>query len=261
MEHRAIEAAAQALVDAQRTRRWIEPLAPALRPTDAATAYAIQDAGRRLSPRRLAGWKLGATSTVMQQKLGIDRPMYGPLYADAIHESPAMLRGCRVDMPFIEGEFAFRLASDLPPRTGDYARAEVLSALDAVIPAVEVVEERFADWRASTIWEKIADNAGHGAVVLGQPWPVAAAAGLADQRIRIEQAGRELASGVGAAVLGDPVDALLWLANVLSGRGIGMRAGQVVMSGSCTGLVPVATDAPIVAYYGHGHRVELGLSA
>lgn len=260
MEPSDIDDCARALFEAWRTRQWVE-LPERLRPDTLDDAYAVQIAGERISGRRRAGWKIGCTTERMQRALGVDEPFSGPLYADALFTSPAAVADCRADMQLIEGEFAFLLAGDLPPEGAPYGRAAVVAAVGAVVPAIEIVQERTRGGRPAALADRIADNAGHGYVVLGEPHTRDIIPELPGCPVRVVADGEELASGTGEAVLGDPVNALVWLANRLAGRGLGLRRGDVVMSGSCTGIVAIPAETAVTAEFGPLGSVEMTLKA
>jgi len=166
-----VQSAAELLVEARRTRRWLHAFPDALQPQDIAAGYAIQSAVAQRNRRTRVGWKLGATSAEMQGRLGVAEPFVGPLYADAIFGNSATITGCREDMRLVESEFAFILSQDLPPVDGGYDYDAVTKAVGAILPAIEVVQERFIDPRLSTAAQRVADDAGHGFVVVGSPMP------------------------------------------------------------------------------------------
>jgi len=199
-------------------------------PPDPATAYAVQDATLAVLGAA-GGWKVGAK--------GPDHlPGCAPLPARGIFESGTTLVGPPWRMRGIEVEVAVRLRKDLVPDRPQADVAMVQDAVDAVLPAIEVVETRLADWRDSAPLAQLADLQSHGALVLGRPSSMKPA----ELDLRTVQAylafdGQPVASTRGANPAGDIWRLLGWLAWHCMQRGQPLRAGQVVTTGSCTGLL------------------------
>ncbi len=216
-------------------------------PSDEAAAYRLQAASfaRRWPGIAPAGWKIGCTTPVMQAFLGIDHPCAGAVAGPAIHESGVVLDHADFVRPGVECELAVRLDADLPAAEAPFSRARVAAAVGAVMAAIEVVDDRYADFRALDTWTLVADDFFQAAAVLGLPctdWR-----GLALDRIagRLEIDGQPVGSGCGAAVLGHPLDALVWLADNRARFGQGLRAGAVVLTGSIVETRWVARDAEV----------------
>lgn len=222
------------LADAQRDRAPIEPISDLIPDLDVAAAYTVQQ--RNLSRRRatgaqLVGHKIGLTSEPMQQLLGVAEPDFGYLLDDMVHRSGAVLPAEMFCAPRVEPEIAFLLHT--PVRGPAVTAADVLAATEAIAPALEIVDSRIVDWRI-TLPDTIADNASSGAVVLGDWIPLACAPALADIAAVLEINGLRAQTGTGRAVMGDPAEAVAWLANALSAFDTTIEAGQLVMSGSFT---------------------------
>jgi 2-keto-4-pentenoate hydratase len=178
-----------------------------------------------------AGYKIGLTSPSMQAMCGIDTPIAGVVLRDRVHASHFRLDRADHVRAGIEFEIAVRIGHDLPPIDRPFALAEVQSAVDAVAPAIEIIDDRHCDYASLDVLSLIADNAWNAGVVLGtfcSSWPelaevtgtvVLGDAGVLDQ-------------GRGRDVLGHPLLPVLWLANHLAAEGIGLRRGEVVMTGS-----------------------------
>ena len=147
--------------------------------------------------------------------------------------------------PQVECEFAFILGEDLVPRAEPYSISDVQAATAAVAPAIELVDTRLADFTGVGYLSLVADHGANGGVVLGEPVPIADVPDLRTVEVTCTVDGEVTASGPGAAILDDPWNALVWLANHLSGRGITLRSGEIVMSGTCTGIadLPVGSHA------------------
>ncbi len=198
-----------------------------------AEAYAVQrDFVRQQLQARgssVAGYKIGLTSKRMQEMCGIDSPIAGVVLADRVHASGARLSASAYGRMGLEFEIAVRLKRDLVPQ-GVPSLAEVADAVEAVCPALEIVDDRRADYRALDVLSLIADNAWNGGIVLGAfvtDWPeLATIGGL------ISVDGMPLDRGSGGDVLGHPFHAVAWLAGHLAKEGEGLRAGDIVMTGS-----------------------------
>ncbi|MGO9082479.1 MAG: 2-keto-4-pentenoate hydratase [Streptosporangiaceae bacterium] len=230
---------ARALYDARRDRRPIEPFTDADPDLDMADGYQIQ---RELTGLLLAdgdrviGYKVGLTSRPMQQMIGVDQPDYGPVLGSTIYADGAAVSLAGFIQPRLEAEIAFVLGADLsgPGVTVLQARA----AIAGLVAAVEIVDSRFADWQIR-LADTVADLASNGAVALsGRVVPID---GI-DVRylgMALTRQGQLIDSGAGAAALGDPVAVLAWLASTLAADGVGLRAGQLIMTGALHAAVPM----------------------
>jgi 2-oxopent-4-enoate hydratase len=227
------------------------PIAPPSRSSELGLrdAYAIQmrNVGRHeAAGRRLVGKKVGLTSKAMQEALGVDQPDFGHLFEDMVLADGDTIDLGRFIEPRVEPEIAFTMSSDLigPGITPDDVRGAVAEAR----PALEVIDSRVADWEIGLV-DTIADNASCGAVVLGP------AAGwqdldLAAVECRLLVGGEVLETGLGSAVLGHPFAAVAWLANTLSELETPVRAGDLVLPGSCTRAVPLVAGKRAEADFG-----------
>ena len=214
-------------------------------------------AGRRHSPTRPTGWKIAATSKVGQAHIGVDGPLAGRLLAERTHTSGATLSLAGNRMRVAEPEFAFRCGTRIAPRTTPYPMAEVLAAMEAMIPAIEVPDSRFADFAKAGAAQLIAECACAHEFVLGTP----AAADwrsldLARHRVHGQIVGRLDREGIGANVLDDPRLALTWLVNELSSLGIALEPGEVVTTGTCMTPLAIEPGDHVVADFGALGRVE-----
>jgi 2-keto-4-pentenoate hydratase len=250
MDARAIERAAALLIEARRTRAPTD-LPEACRPHSLDEAYAIQEAVTAGLGEAPVGWKIGATDAAVRALEGFAEPVAGRLFAGHVHAAPADLpaalfttfRNC-------ETEFAFRLARDLPPRQTPYRREEVVAAIATLHPAIEIGDTRYRDRAAMGGIGVCADNSGGTEFVRADGIAGWRDLDLPSRTVTLEVDGAVRAEGAGSAVMGDPVEALLWLANHLSRRGIGLEAGEIVTTGSCTGITKVDTGARARADFG-----------
>jgi 2-keto-4-pentenoate hydratase len=235
-----LDGEAAALVEAERSRAPIDPLTTRHPAINAADAYAIQ---QRITDRRvragetIVGWKLGLTSLAMQAQLGVDQPDYGPILSGWSLADGATVEVADLIAPRIEAEIAVVLGRSLsgPGVTADDVRA----ATAAVAPALEVIDSRIRDWKIQ-LPDTVADLASCARVVVG-PARVPLD-GSFDVRLLgavLERDGAVVATGAGAAALGDPLAAVAWAANTLGALGVTLEAGHVVMTGALHASVPV----------------------
>lgn len=234
MTDASLTARARALFEQHQRRAPFMPFRGSAALTEIADAYTVQEALVDLLAAarqdRVAGWKIGLTSARMQALLGIDSPIAGAVLASRILPSGARLRRADYGRLGIECEIAVRLGRDLPVTAAPFAPEDVAAAVVAVCAAIEVVDDRAADYAVTDIGSLIADNSWNAGLVLGEfaaTWPdLAGVTGV------LHGAGQALDQGRGADVLGHPFVPLTWLANHLAQRGRGLRAGDVVSTGS-----------------------------
>jgi 2-keto-4-pentenoate hydratase len=241
--------AAELLVAARRRREPLDGLPAALRPPDAAAAFAIQDAVMDLLGERAGGWKVGLTPGAA--------PSCAPLFASLIHPSPLQIPAAAVPLLGVEGEIAVRLGRDLPPRAAPYERADVLAAIDGVCAAIEIVHSRYRAFLKCTPDDKLADNVGNGAFTYAAPITDWRRLDLSNLRVRLEIGGKTLVDKTGGCPSGDPIVAVVWLANHLTGRCGGLKAGQIVTTGSCTGMPFAQPGDRAVATFDHLGTAEV----
>lgn len=213
---------------------------------DIADAYAVQLAQVerwRADGCRLAGHKVGLTSAAMREQLGVDQPDYGHLMDSMFHLERLPIAMSRFLQPKVEPEIAFVLKR--PLRGPGVTAAEAMAAVDFVVPALEIIDSRIRDWRI-TLADTIADNASSGGVVLGSRPVRLGDVDLTSTPCVLHRNGEETGSGVGGAVLGTPLNALVWLANTVP---VELAAGHVVLPGSITAAVPVAAGDTFTAEF------------
>jgi len=197
-------------------------------------AYAVQreHVRRQMQARNTGavGYKIGITTPRMQAMCGIDSPVAGVVLADRVHASGAKLRASAYGRIGLEFEIAVRLKRDLSPEGGVPALVHVAAAVDAVAPAIEIIDDRNADYGSLDALSLIADNAWNAGIVLGdfvQAWPdLPSIEGIASVD------GEAIDRGYGRDVLGHPFHAVAWLARHLAEQDGGLRAGDIVMTGS-----------------------------
>jgi 2-keto-4-pentenoate hydratase len=236
MTTEATARAADLLCVARIARRRFDRLPDDCRPADIAAAYDVQDAlhGRLTAAGygALAGHKIGCTTPVMQRFLNIANPCAGGVFARAVRHERGTFRHADFLHVGVECEIAVRLAHDLPAERAPYDRASAGAAVGAGMAAIEVVDDRYLDYRALDAPTLIADDFFNAACVLGAPVAAWRELDLARLRGRMMINGTEVGVGHGGDILGHPLEALAWLANALSARGQILKAGEFVLLGS-----------------------------
>ncbi len=211
----------------------IEALPDSLRPRNISEGYAIQDAMAASTGQKVVGWKIAATSKAGQRHIGVSEPLAGILFADFVLKNGARLQARPLHMRVVETEIAFVMARDLGSRKGEYGMAEVREAIGAPHLAIEIPDSRFDRFAEIGPAQIAADDAFAAWFVLGPKISDWRDLDLPGQRVRLWRNGMIAAEGMGANALGDPILALTWLANHLSGRGLGLKAGDIVTTGIC----------------------------
>jgi 2-keto-4-pentenoate hydratase len=256
-------AAALLLWEHRRSGLALAALPQALRPGDVDAGHAIQAEWPAVSGLAVVGWKIAATSTAGQAHIQVGGPLPGRILEDAAHGEGATIALSGNRMRVVEPEFAFRLGADLPARAARYTSGEVLAAVATLHPAFEVPNSRFADFARAGEAQLLADNACCGEFVFGAAAPPDwRQLDLAAHRVRARvtaASGQErfMRDGEGRAALGDPRAALLWLVNALRERGIALRAGQTISTGTCMVPLEVEPGDAVDADYGLLGRIHL----
>jgi 2-keto-4-pentenoate hydratase len=230
-----IRAAAEIIATARRNRTPLQPLPGDAAPQTEADGYRIQDALHDLLAAdfgSLVGYKIGCTSPVMQQYLNIPHPCAGGVFAKGIHASGVALKTNDFVRVGVECEIAVKLARDLLPSEAPFTAEWVAEAIEAYLPAIEIVDDRYSDWQTIGAPTLVADDFFAAACVLGPPVARSAAPDLLHVIGRADINGVEVGQGTGADVLGHPHHALAWLANHLAAGATGLRAGEIVLTGS-----------------------------
>ncbi|MGQ0336014.1 2-oxo-hept-4-ene-1,7-dioate hydratase [Halomonas elongata] len=257
-----VAAAAEALLAAEAKREQIGLLSlthPGMTLDDAYAIQAAQMERKLTQGRKIIGWKIGLTSKVMQDALGIDTPDSGVLYDDMIFTDGATIPPKHFIQPRIETEIAFVMKA---PLEGNVSREEVLAATDYVAPAIEILDTRILrkdpeTGQARAIFDTVSDNAADAGIVLGQQRHAPDAFDLRWVGSIVKQNETVVATGLGAGVLDDPVTGLIWLARRMATYGQRIEAGQVVLSGSFIGPVECPSGTDIHADYGAFGSVHL----
>ncbi|MEV8637199.1 fumarylacetoacetate hydrolase family protein [Streptosporangium sp. NPDC051023] len=243
-----VEAADQ-LLEAARIGKPCPPVRQTLPARTAEVGYAVQEINTRRAlheGRRLVGRKIGLTSQAVQRQLGVDQPDFGMLFADMAYPDGLPVPTERLLQPRAEAEIALVLKSDLVG--GPFTVADVIRAVDFVLPAIEIVDSRVAGWDI-TLVDTIADNASSGAFVLGNTPVDLRGLDLRLAGMTMTKGGQEVSTGVGAACLGHPLNAAVWLANAMGGKDFPLLAGDVVLTGALGPVVPVESGDVFEAHF------------
>jgi 2-oxo-3-hexenedioate decarboxylase len=253
-----LDALADPLARAAATATTTPPPTGTVPDLDLAGAYAVQRAvvDRRIrAGHRLVGYKLGLTSAAKQKQMKVDSPLFGRLTADMLVDVGQPLRCAGYAQPRLEPEIAFVIGRDLSgPSVG---AAQVLAATAFVLPAIDVLDSRFAGY-SFTLPDVVADDASGAGFVLAGTGVDPAGLDLRLAGCVFEVNGRVQATAAGAAVLGHPAASVAWLVRELAGQGEGLLAGQVVLAGSLTEAFAVSPGDVVVARIDRLGCVEVG---
>jgi 2-keto-4-pentenoate hydratase len=229
--------AAQRLFEAHQRRESFAPLPAELAPRTAEEAYAIQDVFVALRAEQLgaiAGYKIALSSKEMQKFVGVNEPQAGVMLESTLQRTPGKVRAMDYVHLIVEFEIAVQMAADLPVADAPYSRGSVAPFVQAVMPAIEIADDRNADYSqlARHPFELIADNAWNEGAVLGLPVRHWQELDLGSVRGIATINGKVVGEGLGAAAMGHPLDSLAWVANHLAAHGRGLVFRDVVITGS-----------------------------
>lgn len=244
------------LAEARQNGLQLAQLPAALIPEDAEAGYAIADAVAAQLGWETLGWKIAGTTAATRERLKVSEPIYGRTYRRFAMNSPARLAHAALLDPLVECEFFVTLGADLPLREQAFSMAEIHAAVSAVHAGIEVAECRFPMGALPALPAILADGSASGRYVFGDAIP-RWREGLARVEILLEVDGVSRRQGTGAAVMGDPLAPILWLTAARRRRGEGLRAGQMISTGSCTGMLPVRAGQHVRARFGESALVEI----
>lgn len=241
--------AVEALIAARKSRQTLDALPAAARPTTLEEAYAIQcEVARRLGP--VTAWKVGAPGPDAE-------PSCAPINTATVFLGVDSLPADMFHVVGIEAEIVYRLACDLPLRDEPWTREEVLAAVDSVHPAFEICDTRFTTFGSQDALSHLADQANHGALIVGNAAANWRSLDPVRQPITLHIDGQRAADVVGGNSAGDPVRLLVWLANVGARPFGGLHAGDCVTTGSCTGTIFIQPGRHCAATYPGLGAIEL----
>jgi 2-oxopent-4-enoate/cis-2-oxohex-4-enoate hydratase len=250
MDNQKITAYGDELYDAFVACRAVRPLLEREPDITIEDAYKIQErfVARRLQAgETLIGKKIGATSKPVQEFLGVYQPDFGMLTSGMVYQEDDTIDLGTLIQPKAEAELAFVLKADL--KGPGITAMDVIRATDYVLPCFEIVDSRITDWKIK-IQDTVADNASCGVFVLGKTRGDPRVLDITLAGMVLEKNGEVFSTGVGAAVQGSPANAVAWLANTLGALGIPFKAGEVILSGSQSALVPVVDGDELVCTVG-----------
>ena len=246
-----IEAAALALRHARQTRQSIDRISATCGVISLDDAYAVAAMNTRqriAAGARITGKKVGLTATSVQQQLGVDQPDFGILFDDMEYLDGDAIPASRLIQPRIEGEVAFVVGRDLMQEKPSYS--EFLAALAYALPALEIVDSAISNWQI-TLADTVADNASCGLYVLGNQPVATGQLALGELGLQLDLNGQTQSVGAGAACLGHPLRAAYWLACLMTARGEGLKAGEVILSGALGPMVTIRAGDIIRARIGN----------
>ncbi|MCX2748092.1 fumarylacetoacetate hydrolase family protein [Arthrobacter sp. MI7-26] len=244
-----LERLAAILRTAEDQRQPVRPLTEQLPGFSVKDAYRVQQLNVIRKVRAggvVVGQKVGLTAVVMQQQLGVDEPDYGVLFADMMVADGEPMPISAMIQPRVEAEVAFIMKHDLrgPGVTDD----DALAAVEGAIPVIEVIDSRISDWKIK-LPDTVADNASCARVVRGSRVTPVDALDLAGIELSLSVDGVVVSTGVGAAVLGNPIRGVVWLANKLGELGGSLKAGDLVLAGALHASLPVTAGAVVRAEF------------
>jgi 2-keto-4-pentenoate hydratase len=233
MEDIAARRAAETLLREHKANSTFKPLAAPDRPAAISDAYDIQEryvALLRGAHGDAVGYKVGLTSAAMQTFCGIDHPIAGVVLARRVHQTGATVRRSDFGRLGLEFEIAVRITSDVPATGAPFTAATIAPHIDGVCAAVEIVDDRSADYAKLDVLSLVADNSWNAGIVLSE-----FATKWSDLERVLGRATKDrvaIGEGHGRDILGHPFNSVAWLATQLASRGVGLKAGEIVMTGS-----------------------------
>lgn len=246
----ALEKEMQILVDAEKARKPVGPV------SDLVSGGLSLDDAHRICERniekrikageKMAGFKIGFTNLAVREKMGLPDSTYGYLMDSMLLKSGVDVAMSGLIAPKIECEICFKLKQPLQGK--GLSTEQVISATEAVCASFEICDARIKDWKCPYN-DFFADNGFSARVVLSGKWVPAAGFDFLNEKVVLTQGGKELAQGTGALAMGHPAKAVAWLAGSLAGRGKGLEAGQIVMTGTLTPILPIEKSATYVAKF------------
>ncbi|WP_213739411.1 fumarylacetoacetate hydrolase family protein [Bradyrhizobium sp. dw_411] len=244
MEEIAARRAADWLLAEHKANRQFKTLSPPDAPAAITGAYDIQDRYVALLQRELGapvGYKVGLTSATMQAFCGIDHPIAGVVLKSRLHRSGATIKRSDFGRLGLEFEIAVRIKSDIPATSAPLTAEAIRPHIDGVCAAIELVDDRSADYAHLDVRSLVADNSWNAGIVLSEfatTWP-----DLESVLGRATRDGGAIGEGHGRDILGHPFNSVAWLATQLASRGVGLKAGQIVMTGSVIKTIFPTEDA------------------
>lgn len=258
-----VNAACDYLLDLRRTKRTVASLPADIVPRTLAEGYEVQE---RLVKKLLEssgghpiGYKIACTSELAQKALGVDRPFFGVLMSNTSLRGPATLKGSDYTIRCAEAEFGFEMAKDVPAGPA-YTADTIREFIGTVIPSIEIVDHRYHNWQVVGAPSLLADNAIHGAWAAGEPCTEWRNINFATHPVSLTINGERTLKGTGAAVLGNPLNVVAWLANELPRFGRSLRRGDRITTGVTTDIYLAQPGDRLDADFGPLGQVRLEFS-
>jgi len=245
----------------RRNHQRLQELPVDLVPDDLNQAYEIQTAVAMLRGTPLSGFKIGLTNQAAQRALGASEPIVGRLGLLDIRRTNSRIELPANHLRIIEAEVIFELGADLPADQGPYTEKKVAASVRRAFAGLELCDARLEDREDTGLTQIVADNSNADLVIVGDPLEKWDAESLADMPVMLELPGKPAVKGTTGHVLGQPLRSLTWLANWLTRHGEGLKSGQLVASGSCTGMTQIGTDDLVIAKFGDRAQVRVGIAS
>ncbi|MBN1106976.1 MAG: fumarylacetoacetate hydrolase family protein [Deltaproteobacteria bacterium] len=246
----AFEKEMQVLVDAEKARKPIGPvsdLVPGGLSLDDAHRICERNIEKRIQAgEKLAGYKIGFTNLAVREKMGLPDSTYGYLMDTMLLKSGVKVAMSDLIAPKIECEICFKLKAPLKGK--GFSTEQVVQATEGVTASFEICDARIKDWKCPYN-DFFADNGFSARVVLSGGWKSADELDFLNEKVILTQDGKDLAQGTGALAMGHPANAVAWLAGKLADRGKGLEAGQIVMTGTLTPILPIEKGSTYVAKF------------
>lgn len=245
-----IEMIAEKLLEAEKSKKAVAPLTRQYKNLNVTDAYNIQLEllKRKLEEgRTVIGKKVGLTSVAMQKMLGVDEPDYGHLLNDMTVPNGGKVKMSDFLSPKIEAEIGFVLGEDL--KGPNVTFLDVLMATKYVVPTLEIIDSRIADWKIGLI-DTVADNGSSAMVVVGDQMTEINGVDLRSVGMTFFKNNEMVATGSGAAALGHPAHAIAWLANKLHEFNITLKAGELILPGALSAAIPIEKGDTVSAQFG-----------
>lgn len=259
-----VTAACEYLLDLRRTRKPVAALPADIVPRSLAEGYEVQDRlVRELLARsggRPIGYKIACTSELAQKALGVDGPFFGVLMSQSSQPDPGRLRASEFNVRCAEAEFGFEMGEDVPAGPA-YTAETIRPFIGAALPGIEIVDHRYHSWQTVGAPSLLADNAIHGAWVFGEPYAGWRDIDFATHPVTLTINGERTLPGSGAAVLGNPLTVVAWLANELPRFGRRLRRGDRITTGVTTDIYLAKAGDRLTADFGPLGRVSLEFDA
>ncbi|KOF10575.1 2-keto-4-pentenoate hydratase [Planococcus glaciei] len=255
-----IQQLANELLEAERTKKPIAPLTERFPAITLSDAYQIQlqyVEQKKATGARIVGKKIGATSKAIQSMFGVDQPDYGHLFDTMMYTDGDTVPLEELLQPKVECEIAFVLKKDI--KGPNITPLDVIEATDYIVPAIEIIDSRIEDWKIR-FEDTVSDNGSSALVVMGTKPTKLEGLDLSSLGMNVYQNGKYLESATGAAVLGNPITAIAWLANALSAYDVSLLAGEIVLTGAFTAALPIQDGDTFTAEFAHIGSVSASFS-